>query len=62
MGKKESLLQELGQETVEVMRCLKRALDPHWLMNPGKIFEATSTLSPRDEAQQASKSKLSWHG
>lgn len=27
-----------------VMRSIKAALDPHWLMNPGKIFSRTSTL------------------
>lgn len=24
------------------MRCIKRALDPHWLMNPGKIFDVSA--------------------
>ncbi|GME50040.1 D-lactate dehydrogenase [Neofusicoccum parvum] len=39
LGKKASLLKELGPETVEVMKNIKRALDPHWLMNPGKIVD-----------------------
>ncbi|KAL3487599.1 hypothetical protein BJX62DRAFT_213380 [Aspergillus germanicus] len=39
LGKKECLLEELGPETIAVMRTLKRSLDPHYLMNPGKIFE-----------------------
>lgn len=30
----------MGLETIEVMRTLKRSLDPLWLMNPGKIFDA----------------------
>ena len=38
-GKKESLLREVGPETVEVMRTLKGALDPLWIMNPGKIMD-----------------------
>ncbi len=38
LGKKESLRAELG-EAVEVMRALKRALDPAGIMNPGKIFD-----------------------
>lgn len=38
IGKKELLLQELGQDTVDVMRDIKLALDPRWLLNPGKIF------------------------
>lgn len=32
-------MKELGPETIGVMRELKRALDPHSLMNPGKIFD-----------------------
>ncbi|KAH8703491.1 hypothetical protein BGW36DRAFT_312626 [Talaromyces proteolyticus] len=39
LGKKECLMEELGFETVAVMRTLKRSLDPHCLMNPGKVFE-----------------------
>ncbi|EKG13424.1 FAD-linked oxidase [Macrophomina phaseolina MS6] len=39
LGKKASLLKELGPETVEVMKSIKRALDPHWLLNPGKIMD-----------------------
>ena len=38
-GKIEFLPRELGADTVDVMRSLKRALDPHNLMNPGKIFD-----------------------
>ncbi|MFC3051949.1 FAD-binding oxidoreductase [Kordiimonas pumila] len=37
LGKQDWLKKELG-ETVEVMRTIKRALDPHNLFNPGKIF------------------------
>lgn len=40
LGKKESLQKELGLETINVMRSIKRALDPYWLMNPGKIMDA----------------------
>jgi D-lactate dehydrogenase (cytochrome) len=32
------LLDEAGAGAVELMRTLKRALDPHNIMNPGKIF------------------------
>ncbi|KAI6381829.1 hypothetical protein MCOR25_001060 [Pyricularia grisea] len=38
-GKKESLLAELGPGTVGIMKAIKAALDPHWIMNPGKIFD-----------------------
>ncbi|KAG5304311.1 oxidoreductase [Histoplasma capsulatum G186AR] len=44
LGKKQSLLKEVGSDTIEVMRSIKRSLDPHWLLNPGKIFEATRSL------------------
>ncbi|KAL4892392.1 hypothetical protein BDV59DRAFT_202538 [Aspergillus ambiguus] len=39
LGKKECLVEELGPETIAVMRTLKRSLDPHFLMNPGKVFQ-----------------------
>jgi len=37
IGKQDWLVAELG-DAVDVMRTLKRALDPQNLMNPGKIF------------------------
>ncbi|KAK4894745.1 D-lactate ferricytochrome c oxidoreductase [Elasticomyces elasticus] len=39
LGKKGSLIKELGLNTVDVMRKLKTSLDPLWIMNPGKIFD-----------------------
>ncbi|VBB73568.1 Putative mitochondrial D-lactate dehydrogenase [cytochrome] precursor [Podospora comata] len=41
-GKKESLLWEVGEDTLGVMRAIKMALDPNWIMNPGKIFDRQS--------------------
>ncbi len=38
LGKMTWLAKELGEGTIEVMRMLKRALDPQDLFNPGKIF------------------------
>jgi D-lactate dehydrogenase (cytochrome) len=38
LGKQKYLLDEHGQDAVDVMRALKQALDPAGLMNPGKIF------------------------
>ena len=38
IGKQEWLAKELGEGTIDVMRMLKRALDPQDLFNPGKIF------------------------
>ncbi|KAF2176188.1 D-lactate dehydrogenase mitochondrial precursor, partial [Zopfia rhizophila CBS 207.26] len=39
LGKKDSLRKELGLDTINVMKSIKGALDPHWLMNPGKIMD-----------------------
>ncbi|KAF2741262.1 D-lactate dehydrogenase mitochondrial precursor [Polyplosphaeria fusca] len=39
LGKKDSLFKELGLDTINVMKSIKGALDPLWLMNPGKIID-----------------------
>lgn len=39
IGKKEYLVPELGENAVELMRTLKRALDPKNILNPGKIID-----------------------
>ncbi len=39
MGKKEALLLEVGSDTINVMKSIKSALDPYWIMNPGKIVD-----------------------
>ncbi|PYH65256.1 oxidoreductase, FAD-binding protein [Aspergillus vadensis CBS 113365] len=39
LGKKDSLKKELGPGTIGIMRSIKKSLDPHWLLNPGKIFD-----------------------
>ena len=41
IGKMEYLVEEHGSEALEVMRSIKRALDPENRMNPGKIFGVT---------------------
>ncbi len=38
LGKKAFLVKEHGTAAVGVMKTLKRALDPHNILNPGKIF------------------------
>ncbi len=38
LHKMEFLLAETGEGAVNMMRTIKRALDPHNIMNPGKIF------------------------
>ena len=40
IGKTKFLAAEHGPEAVAIMRSLKRTLDPHNLLNPGKIFPA----------------------
>ncbi|KAM0717876.1 hypothetical protein Q7P37_006208 [Cladosporium fusiforme] len=43
IGKKDSLVKELGLDTIGVMQKLKGSLDPLWIMNPGKIFDPPSS-------------------
>jgi D-lactate dehydrogenase (cytochrome) len=38
MGKIDYLTEEHGEDAVEVMKAIKRALDPDNRMNPGKMF------------------------
>lgn len=37
IGKKEYLVEELGAGTVELMKTIKKAIDPLGLFNPGKV-------------------------
>lgn len=39
IGKKESLIKELGVDTIEVMKKIKASVDPQGIMNPGKVFD-----------------------
>jgi glycolate oxidase len=39
LAKKPYLRQQLGDSSYELLRLVKRALDPNGLLNPGKIFE-----------------------
>ncbi|RHY33727.1 hypothetical protein DYB32_001446 [Aphanomyces invadans] len=38
LGKKKYLELEHGGPTMDVMRAIKHALDPHAILNPGKLF------------------------
>jgi D-lactate dehydrogenase (cytochrome) len=58
LGKKESLVKELGVETIEVMQTIKKSLDPHWLMNPGKIFDAPGMVPQGDVSEATAASTL----
>jgi D-lactate dehydrogenase (cytochrome) len=40
LGKQDKLLAELGAGPVDLMRQLKRTMDPDGILNPGKIFAA----------------------
>ncbi|KAL4784141.1 hypothetical protein BJX76DRAFT_357343 [Aspergillus varians] len=42
MGKMQCLVDELGPDTIQLMKELKRAVDPMWIMNPGKVFDLPS--------------------
>ena len=44
LHKMDFLVSEIGEDAVDMMRQIKRAVDPLGIMNPGKIF--SSTLSP----------------
>ena len=39
IGKKKYLAREKGEGAVEMMRTLKRALDPQGILNPGKVVD-----------------------
>ena len=42
IGKTEYLIEELGEDTVELMKTVKRAIDPLNLFNPGKVNPSSS--------------------
>jgi FAD linked oxidases, C-terminal domain len=37
IGKKEYLVKELGEGTVQLMKTIKKAIDPLGIFNPGKV-------------------------
>ncbi|KAF8625917.1 hypothetical protein AX17_006643 [Amanita inopinata Kibby_2008] len=49
IGKKEYLVQELGAGTVELMKTIKRAIDPLGLFNPGKLYPDDAQLGDSHE-------------
>ena len=51
-------MKELGADTIDVMRSIKRALDPYGLMNPGKIFELMREEEPQGSAKATAATSL----
>lgn len=49
IGKKEYLVEELGEGTVELMRTIKRTIDPQNLFNPGKVRRKCLYKRPTDK-------------
>ncbi|KAF9228758.1 hypothetical protein BS17DRAFT_209552 [Gyrodon lividus] len=47
IGKTEYLVKELGEDTVELMKTVKRAIDPLNLFNPGKLYPRSKKESER---------------
>jgi glycolate oxidase len=45
LAKKAFVKRQLGEGSYELMRSIKRALDPEGLLNPGKIFEICNNFS-----------------
>ena len=45
IGKREYLVEELGEGTVGFMRTIKKAVDPLGLFNPGKVSKLLSHFS-----------------
>jgi hypothetical protein len=44
------------------MQTLKRSLDPHWLMNPGKIFDAVGVENTKSQPEATAASTLARPG
>src|SRR5258708_38957228 len=59
VGKKEYLIDELGQNTVDLMKSIKRAIDPKNIMNPGKILDIDTQHNDNTEATVGAVDKRS---
>jgi glycolate oxidase len=46
--KRAGLVQELGEPVLAMHRAVKQALDPHGILNPGKVFQSPAGPSARD--------------
>ncbi|KAF8965864.1 FAD-linked oxidase-like protein [Flammula alnicola] len=52
IGKKEYLVEELGKGTVQLMKAIKRTIDPLGLFNPGKLYpdDPSQEGPPKEES------------
>ncbi|KIX06480.1 uncharacterized protein Z518_04456 [Rhinocladiella mackenziei CBS 650.93] len=58
LGKKQSLIDELGLDAIAIMQTLKHSLDPFWLMNPGKIFDAINAENTKSQPETTAASTI----
>lgn len=49
VGKKEYLVSELGEGTVNLMKTVKDAIDPNHILNPGKLYPDATALPGQDD-------------
>ncbi|KAF9447008.1 hypothetical protein P691DRAFT_672357 [Macrolepiota fuliginosa MF-IS2] len=52
IGKRKYLVEELGEGTVELMRTLKKAIDPLNLFNPGKLYPDPAPPTSAQESRR----------
>ncbi|EGN93922.1 hypothetical protein SERLA73DRAFT_144955 [Serpula lacrymans var. lacrymans S7.3] len=55
IGKREYLEEELGEGTVELMRAIKKTIDPLGLFNPGKLYPDKSATSSSSNNSNSTK-------
>jgi len=60
IGKKEYLVEELGEGTVHLMKAIKKAIDPLGIFNPGKLYpddEPARTTDDKEVSVEGDRSK-----
>jgi glycolate oxidase len=56
LAKKPYLRQQLGDNSYELLRLVKRALDPDGLLNPGKIFDVEDMSHAKAQRRKEDRS------